>query len=285
MEEFKDTILQYLPTVGYALLIIAAGVLLTLLITFIMKKAMKRSKMDPSLVGFFIRLIRIACYTIIAIAALTRLGISTAGLIAFFSAAVAAVALALKDNISDIASGIIILFTRPFVTGDFIEFGGYKGTVMQIDMIQTKLLTYDDTNIIIPNSRITSNEINNYTQHPEMRIVLKVPVSYSADIDEVKRVLFDTVGKVENILTDSAHSPQVRLEQYGESSLDFTLRCWCAFKDYWTVYYTLTENVKKALDANNIPIPFNQLDVHIIDDKPDSGTDNPQEKNKQEATA
>ena len=267
MEEFKEKIMEYLPSVSIAVLIVVIGILITLLISKIVKKAMQRSKLDESLSTFFIRLIRIVCYTILAIAVLTQLGVSTAGLIAFFSAAVAAVALALKDSISDIASGIIILFTRPFVTGDFIEFGSFKGTVLKIDIIHTKLLTYDDTNIIIPNSRITTNEINNYTAHPEMRVLLKVPVSYSADIEDVKRVLYATVNSAEHILTDEAHTPQVRLEQYGESSLDFTVRCWCHFKDYWTVYYALTESVKKALDENRIPIPFNQLDVHIIDNQ------------------
>ena len=267
MKDIKDAIMSYLPTIGFTLLIILGGIAVTLLITKIAKKAMKRSKLDPSLAKFFVRVIRIVCYALITIAALTRLGVSTTGLIAFFSATVAAVALALKDSISDIASGIIILFTRPFVTGDFIEFGPYKGTVLQIDIVQTKLLTYDDTNIIIPNSKITSNEINNYTNHPEMRVVLKVPVSYSAGIDDVNRVLMETASATDLILTDAAHTPQVRLEQYGESSLDFTVRCWCNFKDYWTVYYSLTERVKKALDQNHIPIPFNQLDVHIIDNQ------------------
>lgn len=265
MEEFKNTIMRYLPTLGITLLIVVIGILITALVTRIAKRMMKKTKIDPSLAGFFVLLIRIVCYVIIGISALTKLGISTAGLIAFFSAAVASIALALKDHFSDIAGGIIILFTRPFVTGDFIEFGSCKGTVLKIDIVHTKLLTYDDTNVIIPNSRITSNEVTNYTAHPEMRIVLKVPVSYSADIEQVKAVLLSTAQGTEHILTDSAHTPQVRLEQYGESSLDFTVRCWSNFEDYWTVYYSLTESVKKTLDQNNIPIPFNQLDVHIVD--------------------
>ena len=265
MESFKNKLINYLPTIGITVVIVIGGFLITMLITFIARKAMRKAKLDPSLAMFFLRVIRYGCYVIILIAALTKLGISTAGIIAVFSTVAAAVALALKDNIADIASGIIILFTRPFVTGDFIEFGNYKGFVLQIDLVQTKLLTYDDTNIIIPNSRITKNEINNYTNHPEMRVMLKVPISYTAKIDDVKRVLMETTLSAPLILTDEAHTPQVRLEQYGESSLDFTVRCWCNFKDYWTVYFYLTEAVKKALDANNIPIPFNQLDVHIID--------------------
>ena len=265
MEDFKKALLEYLPSVGIALAIVAGGLLLTLLIAHIAKKAMKRTKIDPSLASFFVHLIRVLCYSLIVLAALSRLGVSTTGLVAFFSAAVAAVALALKDNISDLASGIIILFTRPFVTGDFIEFGNYMGFVQKIDLVQTKLLTYEDTNIIIPNSKITSQEINNYTAHPEMRVKLNVPVSYKADIDKTKRVLLETVRKNELILTDEKHSPVVRLNQFGESSLDFFILCWCDFKDYWTVYFALTEAVKKALDENQISIPYNQLDVHIID--------------------
>lgn len=272
MDEMKESIMDYLPTIGSALLVFVFGVAASILVSYIVKKALKRTKLDPSLAHFFVRTARITCYVIVLIAVLTKLGVSTAGLIAFFSAAVAAVALALKDSISDIASGIIILFTRPFVTGDFIEFGSYKGTVMNIDLVHTKLLTYDDTMVIIPNSRVTSNEINNYTTHPEMRVVVKVPVSYTADIKAVKTVLFDTASKTDLILTDEAHTPQIRLEQYGESSLDFTVRCWCNFKDYWTVYFSLTESIKNALDENGIPIPFNQLDVHIIDPKPDQKT-------------
>ena len=265
MEKFKDMILEYLPTLGVAAVVLVVGIGLTILISFLAKKAFSKTKVDPSLAGFFIRTIRIICYIIILITVLSRLGISTTGLIAFFSAALAAVALALKDSIADVASGIILLFTRPFVTGDFIEFSSYKGTVQKIDLIHTKILTYDDTNVIVPNSRITTSEINNYTEHPVMRVVVKVPVHYSANIDDTKRVLLDTVTAAPLILRDDTHTPQVRLEQFGESSMDYTVRCWCDFKDYWTVYYTLTESIKKALDKHRIPIPYNQLDVHIVE--------------------
>lgn len=265
MEQLWNKILAFLPTLGITLLILVVGYFATKLLIRIVRKAFTKTHLDPSLISFFLYAIRFTCYALIVIAALTKLGISTTGLLASFSAAAAAVALALKDKIADLASGIIILITRPFVTGDFIEFGKFKGFVLKIDLIHTKLLTYDDTNIIIPNSRITSNEVNNYTHHPEMRVVLNVPMSYSVNIDDVKRVLLETVNKTEHLLTDEAHTPQVRLEKYGESSLDFSLRCWCNFEDYWTVYFSLTESVKKALDDNHLTIPFNQLDVHIVD--------------------
>lgn len=265
MEKFYRELLDFLPTLGVAAVMLILGVLLTWLISHIAKKAMSRSKMDPSLSAFFIRLIHIICYVLIAIAVLTKLGVSPAGLVAFFSAALAAVAIALKDNIADIASGIVLLFTRPFVTGDFIEFGSYKGFVQKIDMIHTKIRTYDDTEVIVPNSKITTAEVNNYSSSPEIRVVINVPVSYAADIDQTKDVLFHTARSADKILTDEKYTPQVRLERYGDSSLDFSVRCWCNFEDYWAVYYKLIEDIKKALDENNIPIPYNQLDVHIID--------------------
>jgi small conductance mechanosensitive channel len=265
MEKLKEKILDYLPTAGASLGILVGGFLLTLLIVHIARKALGRSKLDPSLASFFVHVIRVLCLSLVVLSALANLGVSTTGLVAFFSAAVAAVALALKDHISDIASGIVILFTRPFVTGDFIEFGDFKGFVQKIDIVQTKLLTYEDTNIIIPNSKITTCEINNYTAHPEMRVKVNVPISYTADLDTTKRVLLETAKSIPNILTDEAHTPVVRLDKFGESSLDFFVLCWCNFKDYWTVYFTLTDAIKRALDANHIHIPYNQLDVHIID--------------------
>ena len=265
MEKFMKNLTEFLPTLGIALAILVAGIALTLLIAHVAKKAMKKSKLDVSLANFFVKLIHISCYVMIGIAVLSKLGVSTTGLIAFFSAALAAVALALKDNIADIASGIVILFTRPFKTGDFIAFGAYKGFVEKIDLIHTKIRTYDLTEVIVPNSKITTSEVNNYSSSPEIRVVINVPISYAADIDKTKEVLFDTVKVDDKILTDEQYTPQIRLENYGESSLDFVVRCWCHFEDYWTVYFRLMENIKKALDENKIPIPYNQLDVHIID--------------------
>lgn len=265
MKKFIDNLIDFLPTLGIALVILVVGILVTVLIIHIARKAMKKANIDPSLANFFVRLIRIVCYVMIGIAVLTQLGVSTTGLIAFFSAGLAAVALALKDNIADIASGIVILFTRPFVTGDFIAFGNYKGFVENIDMIHTKIRTYDLTEVIVPNSKVTTAEVNNYSSSPEIRVEIDVPIGYAADIDHTKEVLYHAARSVDKTLTDEKYDPQIRLENYGDSALEFKVRCWCNFEDYWQVYYALTEKIKKSLDENGIPIPFNQLDVHIID--------------------
>lgn len=267
MEKLKERFLEYLPDLGGALIILVVGILIVFVIRKIMKKAMGKSKIDPSLAGFLIKLISLIGYVLVVIAVLTKMEVNTTGLIAVFSAAMAGVAIALKDHLADIASGIVILFTRPFVTGDFIEFGSHKGFVEKIDIMHTKVRTYSDTEVIVPNSKITTTEVNNYSSSPEIRVELSVPISYAADIDKTKAVLMNTAKNTKMILTDEKYTPQIRLEKYDESSLDFRVRCWCDFKDYWQVYYQLTENIKKSLDENNIPIPYNQLDVHIVENK------------------
>ncbi|MBR1811693.1 MAG: mechanosensitive ion channel [Clostridia bacterium] len=265
-EKIKEELMAFLPKLGFMALIVVFGILFTYLLNKMVKMALSRTRIDPSLGNFFRLLIRIACYVLIVIMALSELGIATTGLIAFFSAGLGAVALALKDSLSDIASGIILLFSRPFVTGDVIKFDDCMGTVLKIDIVHTNILTYDDTNVIIPNSRITSSEVINYTDHPESRITVIIPIAYDADIDRVKQVLMDTMLANDDILKDDTHTPKVQLERYSDSALEFSARCWTNFKTYWSVYYALTEDIKKNLDKHRIPIPFNQLDLHIVND-------------------
>ena len=263
-EEVKKTVASYLPSIAGALLIAVIGVILTLIIVKLTRKALKHKQVDPSLTAFICRALRITLYIFTLFAALSALNISIAGLVAFFSAAAAAVALALKDRLSDIASGIVILFTKPFVTGDFIEFGKYCGYVQKIDIMHTDILTYSGTNVIIPNSVISSSEVNNHTSEPVVRVQVDVPIPYEADIGQVKEILYGVIGSTELLAEDEKHVPTVRLEKFGDSALEFNVRVFCDFKDYWTVYYSLTEGVKAALDKNNIAIPFNQMDVHIV---------------------
>ena len=261
--ELKNSVTKYLPDLIGALIIAVVGFLIALLVVHITRKALDRKKVDPSLSAFVCRAVRIVIYAFTMLAALSALGISITAIVAFFSAAVAAIALALKDRLNDIASGIVILFSKPFVTGDFIEFSKYKGYVQKIDIMHTDILTYSGTNVIIPNSVISNAEVNNHTAHPVVRVQVDVPIPYDADIKKVKEVLFDVMKHTDLIVRDEKHHDSVQLEKYADSALEFSVRCFCEFKDYWTVYYDLTESVKEALDKNGITIPFNQLDVHI----------------------
>ena len=264
MDKFWNMSFDLLLKIGGALLIAVAGFIVTRLISYLLGKALKKGNVDISLINFFKRVIHIVCYIIIVISALSHIGISTTGIIAGFSAVAAAFALALRDSLSDIASGVVILFTRPFKTNDFIEFDDQRGYVEKIDLMHTYIRTYDDTNVIIPNSNITTTKVNNFTTNPEVRVQIFIPISYDADFDKVKEIVVKRMRNTDKVILDNEKfTPVVRLESYKESSLEVAARCWVNFKDYWQVYYSLTENIKKDLDANNLVIPFNQLDVHI----------------------
>ena len=268
MDKYWNIWIDALINIGEAVLILLIGFLITIIITKLFVKGMQKTQVDPSLINFFKRVIRIVCYVIIFISALSQLGISTTGIIASFSAVAAAFALALKDSLSDIASGVVILFTRPFVTDDFIEFDSHKGFVERIDLMHTYIRTYDDTNVVIPNSNITTTKVTNYTKHPEIRVQVQIPIPYETDFDRVKEIVLSVVRRTDNVILDvEKFTPQVRLERYLDSSVEVVSRCWTKFENYWKVYYFLTESIKKELEKNDILIPFNQLDVHIIDKK------------------
>ena len=261
---FTQSIVNYLPDLGGALVITVIGIIISIILVSLTRKALQRKKVDPSLVDFISRCVRLLIYAFTLLAAMSALHISITGIVAFFSAAAAAVALALKDRLNDIASGIVILFTKPFVTGDFIEFAKYSGFVQKIDVMHTNIRTYDGTNVIIPNSVISNAEVNNYTTHPQIRVTITVPIPYDANIKQVQTILTDVIERTDLVLDDEKYPKKVRLEKFGESALEFTVRCYCEYKDYWTVYYALMEGIKNTLDENKIAIPYNQLDVHVV---------------------
>ena len=266
---FTQSIVNYLPDLGGALVITVIGIIISIILVSLMRKALQRKKVDPSLVDFISRCVRLLIYAFTLLAAMSALHISITGIVAFFSAAAAAVALALKDRLNDIASGIVILFTKPFVTGDFIEFAKYSGFVQKIDVMHTNIRTYDGTNVIIPNSVISNAEVNNYTTHPQIRVTITVPIPYDANIKQVQTILTDVIERTDLVLDDEKYPKKVRLENFGESALEFTVRCYCEYKDYWTVYYALMEGIKNTLDQNKIAIPYNQLDVHVVNQNDD----------------
>ena len=261
---FTQSIVSYLPDLGGALVIAVIGIIISLIAVSLTRKALQRKKVDPSLVAFISRCVRLLIYAFTLLAAMSAMHISITGIVAFFSAAAAAVALALKDRLNDIASGIVILFTKPFVTGDFIEFTKYSGFVQKIGVMHTNIRTYDGTNVIIPNSVISNAEVNNYTTHPQIRVTITVPIPYDADIKQVQTILTEVIENTDHVLDDEKYPKKVRLEKFGDSALEFTVRCYCEYKDYWTVYYALMEGIKNTLDQNKIAIPYNQLDVHVV---------------------
>ena len=261
-------ILSVGPKVLLAGAIVGAGFLLIHLLVKIARRAMERKSTDISLQNFLIQVIKIAGYVVIAISALSTLGVSTTGLIAGFSAAAAAIALALKDSLSNVAAGILILFTHPFETNDFITVEGEAGTVKKIDVMHTTLVTVDNRQVIIPNGVLSSGKVINYSKEPLRRVDLTFSVSYDDDVEKVKETVRATATQHPLVLSEPAE-PFVRVSEYADSSVNVVARVWCRAEDYWTVHFDLMEQVRTAFSRENVTIPYRQLDVRLVgkDDK------------------
>jgi small conductance mechanosensitive channel len=226
-----------------------------------MLKAMQKGDMDITLRRFVANLARMLLMLFVIIAAIHQLGIQTASLIALLGAAGLAVGLALQGSLSNFAAGVLIVLFRPYKVGDWIEGGGVSGAVEEVQILTTVLKTGDNKRVIIPNSQIMGTTITNYSANETRRVDLVVGVSYSDDLDKVRKELEGLVAADERILKDPAVT--IAVSELADSSVNFVLRPWVNTADYWGVYFDLTEAIKKRFDEVGISIPFPQRDVHI----------------------
>lgn len=244
-----------------AILIFFVGKWIVGLIVNGLKKAMQKGDVDTTLRRFVANLVRMVLMLFVIIAAINHLGIQTASLIAVLGAAGLAVGLALQGSLSNFAAGVLIVLFRPYKVGDWIEGAGVSGAVEEVQILTTVLKTGDNKRVIIPNSQIMGSTITNYSANATRRVDLVVGVSYSDDLDKVRKELEDLVAADERILEDPA--PTIAVSQLADSSVNFVLRPWVKTPDYWAVYFDLTERVKKRFDEVGVSIPFPQRDVYI----------------------
>lgn len=243
-----------------AVLIIVLLVLVKLL-QKLFDRFLSRSRIDRSLYGFLRAGVKILLYFIAAIIVAGSLNIDVTSLIAVLSVAGLALSLALQGALSNLASGIVILTTKPLHAGDYVEIDGQEGYVEEIGMTYTKLASFDRKIIFIPNSTVTSGSIINYTVEGKRRVDITVTASYDAAVDGVKAALRSAVEQVPNFLPEPAVF--VRVSAYEESAIAYTVRAWCESKDYWDCYYDLLEEIKRAFDQNGIHMTYPHLNVHV----------------------
>ena len=244
-----------------ALLIFFVGKWIVNIITNTIRKLMNKNAVDPTLTTFVTNLARMTLLVFVVIAAIDQLGIQSAQFIAVLGAAGLAVGLALQGSLSNFAAGVLIVLFRPYKVGDWVEAAGISGGVERVEILTTILKTGDNKRVIVPNSQIMDAIITNYSANDTRRVDMTVGVSYSDDLDKVRRTLEELVAADERIFKDPACT--IAVAELADSSVNFVVRPWVKTGDYWAVNFDLTEAIKKRFDEVGISIPFPQQDVHV----------------------
>ena len=261
LNEAGEWIIGFIPNIIAAVIFLIAGYWLIKLIVHIIHKALEKGNADHTIISFLVSVSRASLAIMLGVCILATLGVNVATLLAALGAAAVTVGLAIKDSLANVASGTLIILNRKFKTGDFIETEGIIGEIMRIDIMYTSLRTYDHKEVLIPNSRLASNNVINHFKLDDRRLEIHVPVSYSQDIGQARKVVMDYIATVKGVLQDKPN--RIIVNNYGDSSVDMILYVWCNSNEYWPVLYEVMDGVKAALDKAGIEIPFNQLDVHF----------------------
>lgn len=251
------------------LVILMIGLIGIKVLLALLRHSMKRSsRLDPALHTFIANCVKIICLVLLMIMVLSALGVPTASFITVLGAAGAAVALALRDSLSNIAGGIILLVTTPFKRSDYIEVQGFLGRVMEIDLLNTKLKTLDQKMITIPNSILSNQVITNHSAQPVRRIDMEAGISYDGDLEAARKAVMRAVSGSDYYLKDPP--PEVVVRAHGDNAVLLTVRVWCRTENYFSGRDHLLEYIKREFDKSGIVIPYPQVVVHR---EPDHGTD------------
>lgn len=256
-DNFGATVYKFLPII---LIIIVAYFAIKFIMKFV-TKIIKNSKLPKNVHDFACTTVKVILYFLVILIICGQLGIDVTSLVATFSIVGVALSLSIQSSLSNVMSGITLLFTKQFNVDDYIEAGGISGTVMAIGISHCRLRTPDNKEIYIPNSSIISEKIINYSTEKNRRVDITIGVSYDENIDKVKNALQSVVDSTPEILKNQ--DIFIGITAYQASCIDYTIRVWVKNADYWNTYFSMLEKVKRIFDEQKISIPYNQLDVHI----------------------
>ena len=268
MSGFLNFLTEYATTVGlkivYAAILLFVGMKLIKWLTKNVSKLPLLSKLDTSVSHFAASALKVALYALLFAAVAIILGFPATTLVTVLGSAGLAVGLALQGSLTNIAGSLILLITKPYKIGDYIEYGGIAGTVKDINLFYTVITTVDNKVITCPNGALSNSNIVNYSAMDNRRVDLVFSAKYGTNTDDVVKILVMCAQRNELVLRNPA--TEAFVSELSDSSIKFTLRAWCKSGDYWTVYFGLMDDVKKVFDAAGIEIPFQQMDVHIRND-------------------
>ena len=240
---------------------ILIGLIVIKLILSFTRRALKRSSLDVVLYTFIINAIKAVSAIILVTMCLGILGVQMSTIVAVLGAAGAAIALALKDSLANIAGGVMIIVTKPFSRDDYIDIGTVSGKVKDIDLFLTTLRTYDNKTITVPNGLVNTSILVNHSKEDIRRVDCKFGISYESEITLAKQLLREICESSDMILNEPKAT--IGVSRHDDSSVIMDMFAWCRTEDYWTVKYFLEEEVKRVFDENGIEIPYPHMDVKL----------------------
>lgn len=261
--ELPDKVFHLGIRVVLAIVVFFIGVRVIKVIRKMIRKSLQRGNAEQGVIQFLDSFIKAGLYVVLVLFIASGFGMDAASVVALLGSAGVAIGLAIQGSLSNLAGGVLILLLKPFKVGDYIkeDTNGNEGTVEEIQLFYTKLVTPENKVIVLPNGNLANASLTNSTCAPDRRLDIKVGISYHADIKKAKEVLLRVLENDETALKDKEFL--VYVDELADSAVVLGLRCWFKNEDYWQGKWRITENVKYALDENDIEIPFPQLDVHV----------------------
>lgn len=254
--------LEYAPKVALAVITLIIGLWVISMIGKLLHLSMEKSKVDPTLIPFLSSLVSWVLKILLFISVASMIGIATTSFIAVLGAAGLAIGLALQGSLSNFAGGVLIMIFKPYKVGDLIEAQGQLGVVKEVQIFNTILTSPQNKQVIMPNGAVSNGAIVNYSAEGKIRVDLSIGIAYNANIPQAKEVIMTVLKNHPKVMQDPA--PFVGVIELADSSVNLAVRPHCHPSDYWDVFFDINEQMKTALDENNITIPFPQRDVHLI---------------------
>ena len=263
LQDHIPNLISFAIEIVLALIFFFLGRIMIKWIRKLVRKMLEKSNVDKGVETFVDSLLKFMLYGILLFTIATKFGFDTASVAALIASAGVAVGLAVQGSLSNFAGGILILLLKPFVVGDYIieDNHGDEGTVKEIQLFYTKLLTFDNRTVVIPNGMLTNNSLTNVTHMDERKLELKVSISYESDLLKAKAVLADLIRKESRIMQDKEH--RIFVDELGDDGVILGMRCWVSTEDYWNVRWDMLEEIKLTFERESIVIPYRQMNVRI----------------------
>ena len=263
IQKLTDWCMSKLGSIVVAVIFMVVCFKLVKLLLRILRKSFERSKLDPSVAGFFISAVKIVLNVLIVLTAASIVGFQITSFITILGTAGVTLGLALQGSLSNLAGGLLILILKPFRVGDYIVENNThcEGTVVSIDILYTRLITFDNKSVVIPNGNISNTSLVNVTEHDMRRVDIPFSVAYDSDMEKVKRVTIETIKDVDGYLPDE--QILFYIDEFADSGINMYVKFYATIEKFFDAKWDAMWKLKKAFDENDIEIPFNQMDVHM----------------------